>query len=82
MSVGSGGGVLQVEIDDHATVEVTGAVPLIASALTRTGITEPVDREKTLCFNTTSNVSCLELSSSLVKLTSQQTSNLPRMTSN
>lgn len=42
MAVGNAGASLHVEIADHATVEVTGAVPLIVSALTRTGMTAPV----------------------------------------
>jgi hypothetical protein len=49
--------VLHVEIVDHGTVAVTGAGPLIVTALTRTGITAPVEREKVRWFNTTIRIS-------------------------
>jgi hypothetical protein len=52
VGVGSGGAVLQVEIEDHATVEVTGAVPFTVSAFTRTGMTAPVESENARWFKT------------------------------
>jgi len=47
------GAVEQVEMVVHGKYVVTGAVPEMVSALTRTGMTAPVLRPKTWCPSTT-----------------------------
>ncbi len=61
MDVGSGGTVLQVDSVVHGSVAVVGILPSIVSALTRTGITSPVLREKDRCPRTVSSSACTSI---------------------
>jgi hypothetical protein len=83
VAVGSAGIVLHVEMGVNAPAVVVGAVPLIVTALTRTGMTAPVERLKAWWFKTAiKRLVHLFAKMIITKLTSQKASNLPRVTCN
>lgn len=72
----------QVETVVHGSVLVAGSSPCTVSAFTRTGITAPVARLKVRCPNTTFSLAPYPQDPRHRLLTSQNRSNLPRMTRN